>query len=87
MKKHTVLATHRVHVVYTGRVQDLDLCGCVKNMPDGSVDLVCEGSKDKIETLLRCIQEGSLGPHIKKTDCHWEKPTQQYTEFSVEFCF
>ena len=65
---------------------DVGVSGCVKNMPNGTVDLVCEGSKDKIDAVLKRIQE-SLGSHIKKMDCRWEKPTQQYTEFSVEFCF
>lgn len=100
MKKHLVAATHRVHVIYSGRVQnvgfrftaekiamDLGLCGCVKNMPNGTVDLVSEGPKDKIETLLKRIQESALGPHIKKADCRWEKPTQQYSEFNIDFCF
>ena len=92
--------THRVHVYYSGRVHGvgfrytaeniahrLGLTGWVKNLTDGRVELVCEGAKEKIETFLTEIQEGSLGPYIKKADRRWEEPTQDYGDFRVEFCY
>lgn len=90
---------HRAHLFYTGRVQgvgfrytaekfalDLKLVGCVKNLADNRVELVCEGPKEKIETLLDQIQRSSLGRTITKTVCHWEKPTQEFKDFRIEFC-
>ncbi len=89
----------RAHVFYSGRVQgigfrytaeklalDLRLVGWVKNLPDGRVELLCEGPKEKIEALLDQIQKGSLGPYIKKTVCRWEEPTREFNDFCVEFC-
>ncbi len=97
MKKKDSAVTHRAHVFYSGRVQgvgfrytaerlalDLGLCGFVKNLPDSRVELVCEGSKEKVEALLRDIKE-NLGSHIKKTNCAWEAPTQNFQDFTVEF--
>lgn len=99
MAKKITPSSHRVHVYYTGRVQgigfrytaerlalDLHLTGWVKNLPDGRVELVCEGSKDKIDQLLENIQKSTLGLHIKKSSLTWEKPTQEFSDFSVEFC-
>ena len=98
MKKKESAVTHRAHVYYTGRVQgvgfrytaerfalDLGLCGFVKNLSDGRVELVCEGPKDRIEALLKQILESSLGPHIKKADCGWEQPSGSFDDFTVEF--
>ena len=98
MKKHIAKAAHRAHVIYEGRVQgvgfrytaeglahSLGLTGWVKNLHDGSVELVCEGPKEKIEALFSQIQQGMLGRHIKKTHCHWEAPTNTYDDFTVEF--
>ena len=92
--------THRAHVFYSGRVQGvgfryetesmaqrLGLKGWVKNLTDGRVELVCEGAKAKIESLLSEVRESSLGRHIKNVDCVWEKPTQTYEDFRVEFCY
>lgn len=92
------MTTHRAHVFYSGRVQgvgfrytaerlalDLRLVGWVKNLPDGRVELLCEGPKEKIERLLGEIQ-GSLGPTIRRINCEWEKPTHEFKDFSIEFC-
>ncbi|OGW82564.1 MAG: hypothetical protein A3C47_04335 [Omnitrophica bacterium RIFCSPHIGHO2_02_FULL_51_18] len=99
MKKKTAKPTHRAHVFYSGRVQgvgfrytaeelalEIGLLGCVKNLPDGRVELVCEGSKTDIEKLLEDIQKSTLGRHITKIACSWEKPKNEFTDFCVEFC-
>ena len=93
-----VKPTHRVHVFYGGRVQGvgfrytaeamaqrLGLTGWVKNLPDGRVEIVCEGPKEKIEAFFSEIHQGMLGRHIQKTDCVWEDPTNEYEDFRVEF--
>jgi acylphosphatase len=100
MKKKVSPAIHRAHVFYSGRVQGIGfrytsealahkagVAGFVKNLPDGRVELVCEGAKGKIEEFLRQIQDSSLGRYIQKTDCRWEDPTHAFTDFSVEFHF
>ena len=98
MKKQAPSA--RAHLYYTGRVQGigfrytaesiaqrLQLTGWVKNLPDGRVELVCEGPRESIEALVSEIEESSLGRHIQKTDCRWEEPTNEFKDFRVEFCY
>jgi acylphosphatase len=93
-------STHRAHAFYSGRVQGvgfrheaesvahrLGLMGWVKNLQDGRVELVCEGSKEQIEKLFSELQDGALGRFIKKVDCVWEPPTNEYKDFCVEFCY
>ena len=98
MKKKAVKEMQRAHVYYSGRVQgvgfrytaerfalELSLLGWVKNLPDGRVELICEGPKEKIEELFSHIQKSMLGRHIKKTDIRWETPTHEFCDFIVEF--
>ena len=100
MRKKSVLPAFRAHIFYSGRVQGvgfrytaesiahrLELTGWVRNLPDGRVELVCEGPKERIDALFSEIQDSSLGRHIKKTDCLWEEPTNEFKEFRVEFCY
>ncbi len=100
MKKEIEKTTHRAHVFYSGRVQGVGfrytaesiahrvgLTGWVKNLRDGRVELICEGPKEKIETLFSEIQGGAMGRYIKKIDCLWEEPTNEYKDFRVEFCY
>lgn len=101
IKKSKALAAAecRAHVYYSGRVQgvgfrytaerfalDLNLCGYVRNLPDNRVEVVCEGDRVKIEDLLKRITQSNLGPHIKKVQCLWEPPTNEFADFSIEFC-
>ena len=99
MKKKQLGEICRAHIFYSGRVQgigfrytaeklaaDLGLVGWVKNLPDGRVEILCEGPKDRIELLLRNIQQSELAAYIKKTQCDWEKPTHEFKEFCIEFC-
>ena len=100
MVKKDALGFTRAHVFYGGRVQgvgfrytaerlalDLELAGWVKNLPDGRVEIVCEGLRPKVEALLKNIQDSLLGPYIKKVDCKWEEPTREFKDFRVEFCY
>ena len=91
----------RAHVFYSGRVQgvgfrytaerlalELALNGFVKTLPDGRVELVCEGSKERVESLLDKIKKDpALGPHIRKASCAWEEPTGEHADFRIEFVY
>lgn len=88
----------RARVFFTGRVQgvgfrytaegyalEIGLGGWVKNLRDGRVELLCEGSQDDIDRLFQQIKDGPLGRHILKTIVSWETPTGEFTDFIVEF--
>ena len=90
--------THRAHVYYSGRVQgvgfrftaeaiahQVGVLGFVKNLLDGRVEVVCEGSKEKVDAYLEGIKNSALGKHIQKADCLWEDPSGRFTDFRVEF--
>lgn len=69
-------------VFYSGRVQGVgfrfsskqtargyDVCGWVKNLPDGRVELHAQAWElDEVDAFLNGIQESSLGSHIKERD-------------------
>ncbi len=68
------MAPTRAHVYVSGRVQgvffrafvsekamELGLTGWVKNIPDGRVEAVFEGEKEKVEQVIVTCREGPLG--------------------------
>ncbi|HTL71110.1 MAG TPA: acylphosphatase [Candidatus Eisenbacteria bacterium] len=98
MKKKQVSESLRAHVYYSGRVQgvgfrftaerfalDLGLTGWVKNLPDGRVEVVCEGPRDRIEAFLEKIKQSPLGRGIQRAACTWQDATSEFTDFTVEF--
>jgi acylphosphatase len=96
--KKPAAAAQRAHVYYGGKVQGVGfrftaesiahrvgVQGFVKNLPDGRVEIVCEGPKERIDSFLCEILQSPLGRHIRKTDCCWEEPTGSFTDFTIEF--
>lgn len=48
------------------RARALGLAGWVKNLPDGRVEAVVEGEKEKVQRLLQWVKEG--GPNLARVD-------------------
>jgi acylphosphatase len=90
--------TIRAHLIIEGRVQgvffrdstrreaiELGLKGWVKNRFDGSVEVVAEGPKEKIETLIAWCHHGP--PIARVTKVHEIKAdyTGEFDSFRVTF--
>ncbi len=85
----------RAHIHFRGTVQgvgfryttlsfahQLTLTGWVKNLPDGRVEALIEGSRDKIEELLFKLK-GQFGPYIKEQNVDWLMPQGKFDKFSI----
>jgi len=86
----------RQHLFITGRVQGvgyrafaasvarvLGVVGWVRNLPDGSVEAVCEGPP---EVLLRLRAELKRGPalaDVESIDCVTAAATGEFSDFTV----
>jgi acylphosphatase len=77
----------RLQVHYEGRVQGVgfryaamslaggfELAGTVKNLPDGRVELIVEGTREELTAFKQAIRESELGHFIKKEDVAWQEP-------------
>ena len=87
----------RACVRYTGRVQGVGFRftaravaeryaveGYVKNITDGSVEIVAEGEPREVEAFLAEVDRGLAG-YIAETKVAWEEATGEYGSFGVEF--
>lgn len=59
------------------------LVGYVKNLPDGTVEVLAQGEKDKLERLLDRVRRGSLLSHVVGVDVAWREPTGAYSNFDI----
>lgn len=85
-------------VIFEGRVQGVgfrytvkdlsrgfDVCGCVKNLADGSVELQVMGEPDEVESFLREITvESSVARNIKNHYAEKIPLLENHTGFRIE---
>jgi len=86
----------RVHIWVSGRVQgvffrysarvraeELHLTGYVKNLYDGRVEIVAEGDRDKLSSMVSWAHRGPPGSRVEEVSVEWERPTDSYSSFSI----
>jgi len=61
----------------------LNLNGYVKNLNDGTVQIICEGEEDSIKELLEKINISQYPIRVENIDVIYKKPTGEYRTFEV----
>jgi acylphosphatase len=87
----------RVHLRIRGRVQgvyfrastvyeaqNLGLTGWVKNCPDGSVEAIAEGCRDKVEELIAWCRRGPSGARVENVAVDWQAAAYEFLTFQIK---
>lgn len=88
-----------VHMIAHGRVQGvgfrffvreqatpLGITGWVKNLPDGTVEILAEGDENEVlDVFIDRIRKGPLFGRIAELTVEWREPTNSYTRFGITF--
>jgi len=88
----------RAHVLVSGRVQGVffrseteyeavkrNLCGWVRNLPDGSVEAVFEGEKEAVEELVEFCRRGPRGARVSNVEVQWEEYAGEFKGFRIKY--
>ena len=65
------------------KADELGLVGTVRNLPDGSVEVVCEGDEQAIRGLIEWCRQGPEGAFVKGVDVAWQEPAGRLTQFTI----
>lgn len=57
-----------------GRARSLGLAGWVRNRPDGTVEAVFEGPRERVEALVDWCRRGPAGAAVAGVETTWEAP-------------
>jgi len=84
----------RIHILVSGRVQrvffrrgavkvagKLGLLGWVKNLNDGRVEIVAEGSKEKLMCFIEWLKKGPLIAKVTDIVIKEESPSGKFDSF------
>ena len=86
----------RVRIIVHGSVQgvffranakkealSLELKGYSKNMPDGTVEVVAEGPKEKLDQLVEYCKKGPENAVVENMDVKFEEASNEFKSFEV----
>lgn len=63
----------------------LGLVGWVRNAPDGAVEVVAEGNRDRLEKLLAWCRRGPNMAQVTSVEESWEPASRQFTQFRITY--
>ena len=88
----------RVHILISGLVQGvffrasiaekarkLKLTGWARNLPDGKVEAVFEGEREKIEEIFGWAKKGPRIAVIDKVDVEWKRYQGEFSSFEIKY--
>ncbi len=73
----------RYYTVQTART--LGLTGWVRNLPDGTVEVLAEGPCPPLEQLLAWLHEGSPSAVVKQVRYEWRDASGEYRDFRTRY--
>jgi len=88
----------RAHVFVSGRVQGVffrseteyeavkrNVCGWVRNLPDGRVEAVFEGEKAAVEELVKFCRRGPRGARVSNVEVQLEEYKGEFKELRIKY--
>ena len=61
----------------------LGVLGSVRNLPEGEVEAIAEGSKEKLQEFVQALREGPHAGHVDDLTEAWGEPTGEFANFEV----
>lgn len=88
----------QLHATISGRVRGvnfrfytehkankLDLTGWVRKLPDGRVEVLAEGERGNLETLLEYLHKGSPAAEVQAVDAEWKDASGSFETFKTSY--
>lgn len=87
----------KVHLVVRGKVQgvfyrantkkkaeEFLLCGYVKNLPDGSIEVIAQGPKPKVDELVEYCMHGPDAAYVEDIDIEYSDDDEDIDKFEIK---
>lgn len=65
------------------RAQKLGITGWVRNLSDGRVEVLGEGTQEQLNNFLSWLRQGPRMANVSNIDYSMEKNDAQFTHFSI----
>jgi acylphosphatase len=85
-----------MEILYSGHVQGVgfrytartvaagfEVCGAVRNLSDGRVELIAEGTREELEAFRAAIRDAGLKPFIRGENVTWSAAQDKFHGFEI----
>ncbi len=92
------MSSKRIRIIVAGKVQGVffrqalkvmakknDVFGWVKNLKDGRVEAVLEGTEEKVSRLVEWSHGGPANARVEDVEIHNEKFSGEFSKFDVVY--
>ena len=90
------MSSSRLHIYYSGQVQGVgfryltrtvaegfEVTGLVRNLLDGRVELVAEGTRSELEAFAQAILDAGAAGLVRREERSWETPRHDLRGFVI----
>jgi acylphosphatase len=87
---------HQFHAIVRGRVQgvsfryytalkavEVEITGWVRNVPDGKVEVMAEGTRGQLGQLAEFLHRGPPGACVVAIEIKWQQPSGEFEDFTI----
>lgn len=88
----------QAHIIVSGVVQGvgyrffvqryarhLGICGWVRNLMSGEVEILAEGSRSKIEIFIKTLRTGNPYATVRNIQVDWKEFQGKFTGFDITY--
>ncbi len=92
------MAEREAHVIVSGRVQGVwfrastkeaaeraGAKGWVRNLPDGRVEAVIQGTQEQVEKVIEFMKVGPPGARVENIQVTWRNPSERFGSFDITY--
>lgn len=65
------------------KAEEVGVLGWVRNLPDGTVELVAEGERARVEELLEWCRTGQPHARVESADVRWSEARGGFRSFEI----
>jgi acylphosphatase len=65
------------------KAEELHLTGWVRNLPDGTVEVLAVGPVPALEQFMQRLKVGPMGSRVEGTQFQWLEESQAFTRFEI----
>jgi acylphosphatase len=86
----------RLEIFYSGHVQGVgfrytaktvaagfEVNGVIRNLPDGRVELIAEGSREELEAFRAAIYSAGFSSFIRDENVNWREVQNEFRGFEI----